>query len=220
MKKWLFRGLLVVLVLLCGLTLYGTKGYYDAQSDAPRLRKEAKALADKGLGSDQLGAAKRALLIAVEDPTFDTNNGTDFSTPGAGQTTITQSLSKRLASNEFKPGIRKIRQTGYAIGLSRSLTKNEVLTLALSTGKFRGSDGEWISGFDAASRRYFAKSLADLDRSQFLVLVASIIAPNELAPDAPNAKLIERVARIENLVQGKCKPSSYNDVWLEGCKLR
>jgi monofunctional glycosyltransferase len=219
LKKWFLRSLMLISLLIVGLALYGTIGWYDARSDAQMLRNEAQSLVAKGLGSYALGKDNRGLLLLVEDPTFETNNGTDFSTPGAGQTTITQSLSKRLAFDKFTPGIRKIRQTGYAIGLSQSLSKDDVLTLVIAKVGFRGADGEWTYGFDNAGRRFFGKPLAKLDRAQFMLLLATIIAPAELTPDAPNAKLKERVLRIDRLASRKCKPSSHNDVWLEGCKV-
>ncbi len=218
MKKRLRFSFILLFLLIVGSVLYGLVGWYDARSDGPMLRKEAQALVANGLGSDQLGRDIRALLLIVEDPTFATNNGTDFSSPGAGQTTITQSLSKRLAFDKFTPGVRKIRQTGYAIGLGQSLGKEEVLTLFLAESSFRGSDGRWTKGFDAASRRFFGKPLVELDSQSFVLMVAVGIAPNEMSPDAPNAKLLERVARIGRLMGGKCKPSNHNDTWLEGCK--
>ena len=217
MKIWALRLFAVIGLVLLGLAAYTGKGWYDATADAPKLRERAKMLSAQELGADTLGRENRALLLKVEDPSFDHNNGTDFSSLGAGKTTITQSLSKRLAFEKFKPGIRKLRQTGYAIGLSQTLSKEEVLTLFLAESSFRGSDGRWTKSFDAASRRFFGKALAVLDSKSFALMVASGIAPVELAPDAPNAKLLERVVRIERLVNGQCKPSSHDDVWLEGC---
>lgn len=217
MKMWALRLFAVIGLIILALAAYTGKGWYDARADAPKLRERAKELSAQGLGADALGPEKRVLLLKVEDPSFDRNNGTDFSSPGAGKTTITQSLSKRLAFEKFKPGIRKLRQTGYAIGLSQTLSKEEVLTLFLAESSFRGSDGRWTKSFDAASRHFFGKSLAVLDNKSFALMVATGIAPVEFALDKPNTKLLERAVRIERLVNGKCKPSSHDDVWLEGC---
>ncbi len=219
MKTWAVRLLAIIGLIILALAAYTGKGWYDAKTDAPDLQERAKSLTAQGLGAQSLGSEKRALLLTVEDPSFDVNNGTDFSSLGAGQTTITQSLAKRLAFDKFKPGIRKLRQTGYAIGLSQSLRKDEVLTLFLAENSFRGADGRWTKSFDAASRRFFGKPIADLDRDKFILLIASGIAPKEMAPDAPNAKLLDRAGRIERLVSGQCKPSSHDDMWLEGCKV-
>ena len=219
MKKTLKIICAVVALSLLALFGYGFKGWTDARTDAPVLRQRVAALAANGQGAQQmLGTEKRAVLLAIEDPSFDSNNGTDFSSNGAGQTSITQSLSKRLAFADFKPGLRKIRQTGYAIGLTSRLSKEEILTLFLAESSFKGSDHRWIKGFDAASIRFFATPLAQLDRDRFISLVASGIAPARLHPDAPNAELVERIRRINRLLAGQCKPAGHDDNFLEGCK--
>lgn len=218
--KGIGKMTLIALALIATGTLtYGASGWVDAWRYRQDLAQRAQALAKRGLGEKALGGEKRAILIRVEDPSFYANNGTDFSTPGAGKTTITQSLSKRLAFVHFKPGIRKIRQTGHAIGLSQFLTKGDILTLFLAETPFKSKDGRWITGFDAASLHVFAKPVSALDRDQFTLLVASGIAPAELHADAPTEKLLERVSRINRLIAGQCTPSDHNDVWLDGCAL-
>lgn len=218
MNKWVKRTLIVLpLVIVLGLSGYGAKGWLDARADAPALRERAKQLEAQGVGASALGPEKRKLLLLVEDPSFDSNNGVDLSTAGAGTTTITQSLSKKLAFTHFRPGLRKIRQTGYAMGLSGALRKEEVLTLFLDKAGFRGRDRKWTDGFDAAAQRFFGKRLADIDLAQFTQLVATGVAPRDLNPDAPNAKLQERIKRIDRLAAGDCKPIDNGDVWLEGC---
>lgn len=56
--------------LLIALVAYGTKGYWDAQSDAEGLRARADALIAQGRGGNSLGGARLAILLAVEDPNF------------------------------------------------------------------------------------------------------------------------------------------------------
>ena len=160
MRKYLVA---VPLVLVAALFLYGLSSWLDARSEAPELRQTADQLIAEGKGPDRLSKLNMRLLIKVEDPTFDTNNGTDFSGLGAGKTTITQSLSKRLAFDDFKPGIQKIRQTGYAIGLKQNLSNDQILTLFLANASFSGSDHRWTKGFHAASQRFFEISLQELD---------------------------------------------------------
>ncbi len=206
-------------LMFASAAVYGASGWFDAWRYSDDFAQQAQALAKRGLGENAIGSEKQAILLRVEDPSFSVNNGTDFSTPGAGKTTITQSLSKRLAFTDFKPGIRKIRQTGHALGLSQFMTKSDILTLFLAETPFKSRDGRWITGFDAASRHFFAKPVAALDRDQFILLIASGVAPADLHADAPNEKLLERVSRINRLIAGQCKPSDHGDVWLEGCAL-
>lgn len=219
MKRILKRLALIVALLLLALIGYSMTGWFDARADAPMLRERVARLRAAGQGAAELlGPDKRAILLRIEDPTFDTNNGTDFSTPGAGQTTITQSLSKRLGFKDFKPGLRKFRQTGYAIGLTSRLSKEEILTLFLAESPFKARDGRWIKGFDAASVQFFGTPLAKLDRDRFILLSASGIAPARLHPDAPNAELIDRVRRIDRLLAGDCRAAGHGDSFLKGCK--
>lgn len=215
MKKYVVA---IPLVLVAVLFFYGLSGWLDARADAPELRRTADQLAAEGKGADRLSKENVRLLIKVEDPAFYTNNGTDFSTKGAGQTTITQSLSKRLAFDDFKPGFQKIRQTTYAIGLKQNLSNDQILTLALANTSFSDSEHRWTKSFHAASQRFFATPLVKLDEDRFAMVVAALIAPRNLNLDRPSAKLTERVRRIKQLNAGNCEPNDHSDVWLEGCK--
>ncbi|MGF0540327.1 transglycosylase domain-containing protein [Agrobacterium sp. ES01] len=209
----LFLGLLVVSAFL-----YGAKGYWDALSDAPQLSQRADDLIAQGHGGDSLGAAHLAILLKVQDPSFTSHPGVDFSTPGAGLTTITQSASKRLAFKEFHPGIGKIRQTGYAMGLESRLSKEQILALWLDTLEMgKGPDG-WMRGFYNASSAIYGRPPAELSNAEFIRMVAVLIAPGSYKLGESDAELDGRVARIERLVAGSCVPEGWSDVWLEGCR--
>lgn len=209
---------IVVALLLVGLVGYGAKGYWDALSDAEGLRARADAVIAQGRGGDSLGAAHRAILLAVEDPNFSTHPGVDFSTPGAGLTTITQSAAKRLAFEEFHPGIGKIRQTGYALGLESRLSKEQILALWLDTVEMGNGPIGWMVGFHSASSSIYGRSPAELTEAEFIRLTAVLIAPASYDLVRSDAKLDERAARIRRLVAGVCAPAGFSDVWLEGCR--
>lgn len=209
----LFLGLLIVAAFL-----YGGKGYWDALSDAPRLRQRADDLIAQGRGGDSLGAKHLAILLKVQDPSFTSHAGVDFSTPGAGLTTISQSASKRLAFKEFHPGIGKIRQTGYAIGLESRLSKEQILALWLDTLEMgRGPNG-WMRGFYNASTAIYGRPPVELSNTEFIRLVAVLIAPGSYKLGENDAALDGRVGRIERLVAGSCAPEGWSDVWLDGCR--
>ncbi|MDQ0326504.1 hypothetical protein J2R99_002373 [Rhodopseudomonas julia] len=218
MTRILKYAVIVFALLLIGLVGYGAKGYWDAVSDAESLRARADAAIAQGRGGGSLGAAHRDILLAVEDPNFSTHTGVDFSTPGAGLTTITQSAAKRLAFEEFHPGIGKIRQTGYALGMESRLSKEQILALWLETLEMgTGPDG-WMVGFHSASSAIYGRPPAELTDAEFIRLVAVLIAPASYDLVGRDAKLDERVARIQRLVAGACAPSGFSDVWLEGCR--
>lgn len=209
----LFLGLLIVAAFL-----YGGKGYWDALSDAPQLRQRADDLIAQGRGRESLGAEHLAILLKVEDPNFASHVGVDFSTAGAGATTITQSASKRLAFKKFHPGIGKIRQSGYAMGLESRLSKEQILALWLDTLEMGEGPEGWMTGFHKASSAIYGRPPAELSNTEFIRLVAVLIAPGSYKLRENDAALDERAGRIERLVAGSCAPEGWSDVWLEGCR--
>jgi len=204
--------------MVIAAVLYGGKGYWDALSDAPQLRHRADELIAQGQGGTSLGAEHLAILLAVEDPNFANHAGVDFSTPGAGATTITQSASKRLAFKKFHPGIGKIRQTGYALGLESRLSKEQILALWLDTLEMGEGPGGWMTGFNKASSLIYGRPPAELSNTEFTRLVAVLISPASYKLTENDTALNERVSRIERLVAGQCAPEGHGDVWLEGCR--
>lgn len=214
MRRFIGLVLLIVLGTFCFL---GWKGWRDARVDAPELAIRADALIADGKGWVMLGPERRKWLLAVEDPIFETHEGVDFTTPGAGITTITQSLAKRTAFEEFVPGIAKLRQTTYALSLERHLTKEQILALWLDTLEMgRGANG-WITGFENASVEVFGGPPSEVSDEAFLTLVVVLIAPGRLSMDPTYPETAERLARIKRLIAGECTPSGHSDVWLEGC---
>lgn len=211
-----------LLFLLVIALFYGASGWYQARNDADELRQIAKDMVDNGLGINdlginQLGGNRSSFVIKVEDPNFLNHNGVDFSTDGAGATTITQSLAKRLAFDNFKPGYQKIRQTGYALGLETKLEKNEIFILFLNTVHMGPYPTGWVKGFHRASKLQYRKSVAEISDEEFIALLSVMIAPAQLRLDKPDEKLQERIERITKLLSEDCTPLDHDDVWLEGC---
>lgn len=209
---------LVLAVLAAALAAYGGKGYVDAKLAADDLRIRANRLIAEGRSGADLGVERLNWLLRVQDPAFRDHSGVDFSTAGAGATTISQSVSKRLAFKQFEPGIGKVRQTGYALGLERSLTKDQILALWLDTVEMgRGPDG-WMTGFFEASTKVFGVPPSEITDTEFLRLVAVLIAPASFDLRYGDEKLVARTARIERMFAGECAPLDHGDVWLEGCR--
>ncbi|MGI3127431.1 transglycosylase domain-containing protein [Nitratireductor sp. PBL-C9] len=218
MKKILKTASTLILAIFAAALAYGGWGYLDAIKDADALKLRADALIAENRGGQSLGDARLQQLLQVQDPNFQGHSGVDMITPGAGVTTITQSAAKRLAFEAFKPGIGKIRQTGYALGLESELTKEQILALWLDTLEMgKGPDG-WVTGFHRASEKVFGKAPSDLQETEFLSLVAVLIAPGKYRLGTDDPALAERVERIARLVSGSCSPLDNGDVWLEGCR--
>ena len=205
------------LALIVGVFLYGGKGWYDAVQLADDFNRKANQLVSDGRGVESLTTQQLETLIKVQDPGFYDHDGIDFSSKGAGLTTLTQSLAKRLGFEKFTPGIGKIRQSGFALGLDSVLSKHQQVALFLDTAEMgKGPDG-WITGFHNAAEIIYQKPVAQLSENEFNSLVAVLIAPSRLKLSEPDAALNERVARITKLAHEKCEPNNFNDVWLEGC---
>jgi len=208
---------LSLLILLFGATVYGASGWLDAKRDSTQLSKRADILLAQDRGGNTMGNKRLEWFLKVEDPNYFSHNGIDLKTAGAGLSTITQSLAKRLAFKNWTPGIKKIRQSTYALSLERYLSKDQILALFLdNVGMGEGPNG-WMTGFHSASHTIYNAPPALVTDKQFISLVAVLIAPGRLKLASPNAELEERVNRISRLVQGECSPNDYFDQWYENC---
>lgn len=209
--------LLLILVAVATFGWLAGKGWRDARLDAADLSARANELISNGKGWRMLGPVRRKWILAVEDPFFETHEGVDFTTPGAGITTITQSLAKRVAFEEFRPGIAKLRQTAYAMSLERVLNKEQILALWLDTLEMGRGTQRWMIGFEAASIDVFGAPPTRITDDEFLTLVAVLIAPGRLGMKLDDPETADRVARIKRLIAGECAPLDHSDVWLDGC---
>lgn len=220
---FLMKSVIYFLIfLLVAILFYAASGYISARNDASELRNIAQEMIDIGQGADALGNSiegknRSSFIIKIEDPNFYNHNGIDFKTLGAGYTTITQSLAKRLAFKEYRFIYQKIRQTGYAMGLETVLSKDEIFTLYLNTVHMGRFPTGWIEGFHRASKLQYRENVADISDDEFIELLSVMIAPGELRLDQVSAKRDERVRRIKKLLENGCTPTSHNDIWLEGC---
>lgn len=215
------RVLRLFLFVLVAITLpmigYAGLGWFDARFDSGSLKQTALRLSSQGQGAADLGPRK-SWVLAVEDPDFANHPGIDFTSPGSGATTITQAMATRLGFETYRPGLRNLRQTGYALGLESRLTKDEILTLFLRSVEMGHGPEGWITGFFAASEALFARAPKDLTDDEFLTLIAVIIAPDSFSLGAYDEALENRKGRIARLVTGACTPQSTWDIWLEGCR--
>ena len=149
------------------------------------------------------------ILIKVQDPGFYNHKGVDLVTPGAGLTTITQSLAKTFYFKEFKQGWRKIPQTTYArYALQPKVEKEMQLDLFVNIIGF----GNGTRGILSASQFYYNKLPQELTEDEFISLIACLNNPQLLNPkDNPDANK-ERVRRIKKYLKGEYVPTSVFDI--------
>jgi len=166
-----------------------------------------------------LSPQRTAILLRVEDPTFRTNKGIDFSTPGGGMTTLSQSLGKRIFFEKFSPGLPKVELIALTrFALYPKVDKQRTLKAFLATAYFGHRDGRAVTGIGAAARAWFGKPLAALSDREYLSLIAMGPAPKILDPVRHPAANAERVGRIKRLLAGRCRPDGLRDVMLDGCE--
>ncbi|HUG37243.1 MAG TPA: monofunctional biosynthetic peptidoglycan transglycosylase [Candidatus Limnocylindrales bacterium] len=133
---------------------------------------------------------KRAVLVA-EDINFFSHRGFELGavqdaaermlrgdTRPRGASTITQQLAKNLWLSPSRSPLRKVREAILAWQLERTLSKRRILELYLNVAEL----GRGVYGVEAAARRYFGKSAAELDPVEAAQLAASLPRPRQWHP--------------------------------------
>ena len=119
---------------------------------------------------------------------------------GHGGSTITQQVAKltcfmnydKIESACRKQSIsRKILEVPFAIALETKFAKDEILSIYMN----RVYLGAGATGFEAASQRYFDKSISELSLAESAMLVALLKAPSKYAPTR-NLKLAQKRATL------------------------
>lgn len=208
-----------IVAVTAAIMLWLVVGVVDARRTAEDHLADAIPVAGEPLGS--LPQDWLEILLKVEDPTFFENKGIDLSSDGAGLTTLSQGLAKRLFYERFRPGVvkqnklRLMLQTRY--GLVPAVPRDAILNGVLNLAYMGHGPGGAIIGFEAAAGAYYGKPLLDLNRQEWIGLVAVLPAPNAVSPLKGQEQHRERILRIERLMAGSCAPDGLRDVWLEGC---
>jgi monofunctional glycosyltransferase len=211
--KWV--GGLIAALLLLGMMFLAYR-VVDARGNVES--KVATIIAQMDPVIDTVPRRRLDMLLTVEDPTFNSNDGIDLQTPGAGMTTLSQGLGKRLFFQEFKPGINKLELmllTKFA--LVPKVPREDILRATLASAYLGHVNNRAVIGFAEASKTYFSIPLNQLSDRQWLSLVAMLPAPNKLSLKRDPKANAERVERIENLLAGRCEPENLRDVMLNGC---
>lgn len=210
------RLFLILLLALIGYGAYLSWRVDQERVHAPQAVADILTHVDPAI--DAMPPERIDIFVRVEDPTFWTNEGIDFATPGAGWTTISQGLGKHVFFERYTPGFRKIELMALThFALEGMVSKKDILRATLASA-YLGHDTEGpIIGFAAAARRWYGLELKDLSREQFISLVAMMPGPNDLDPARHPKQNAERVRRIERMLAGSCKPDGVFDVALEGC---
>jgi len=130
-------------------------------------------------------------FIAAEDHTFFTHRGLFFygiirslvvnCSQGRivqGASTITQQLAKLLFTNAERTFKRKIKEQFLAVLIEQQFSKEQILQTYLNNVYF----GAGIYGIEAASQKFWAKSVQDLTLIEAATLAAIVKSPGHYCP--------------------------------------
>ncbi len=153
----------------------------------------------------RISPSLKKAVIVTEDSAFWQHEGIDYvqlresietnwerGEFARGASTITQQLAKNLYLSPSKNPIRKVKELLITRRLEVELSKQRILELYLNAIEW--GDGIW--GAEAAARRYFRKSAADLTASESARLAGAIANPHLLDPAHPSARLRRRQQMI------------------------
>lgn len=140
---------------------------------------------------DRIPKFLQLAVIATEDRSFYQNSGIDFEgiaraflvdamymKPVQGASTITEQLVKDIFLSDHKTITRKLKQVALAVMISKSMSKNEVLSLYLNEVYL----GNGAYGVGQAAERYFGRSISQLTPAQCAVLAGLPQAPSAYDP--------------------------------------
>lgn len=147
---------------------------------------------------------KRAVIV-TEDSAFWQHGGIDYDQLresmevdwergefARGASTITQQLAKNLYLSPSKSPVRKLKELLITRRLEAELSKQRILGLYLNVIEW--GDGIW--GAEAAARRYFHKSAAELAPAEAALLAGAIANPHLMDPAHPSVRLRRRQQMI------------------------
>jgi 1A family penicillin-binding protein len=95
-----------------------------------------------------------------------------------GASTITQQLARNLFLTQEQTLTRKLKEAILAVRIERHYTKNEILSMYLNQIYF----GDGAYGVEAASRRFFGKSVSDLSLAECAMLAGLPRNPTAYSP--------------------------------------
>src|SRR5215207_10963715 len=158
--------------------------------------REARAKGDEP-GRDQRWVSYRRIspqlvraVLVTEDSAFWSHDGLDYQQIkeslevnlergefARGASTITQQLAKNLYLSPSKNPVRKLRELLIARRLEAELSKERLLELYLNVAEW----GDGVFGAEAAARRWFGVSAADLSAVQAARLAVALPNPRQRA---------------------------------------
>lgn len=173
------------------------------------------------LNFDSMPQYVKDAFVATEDKSFYDHNGVDITGIGrafvnlikngkisGGGSTITQQLVRNVFLTHEKSFERKVKEIFISVLLEKNHSKDEILEYYINSIYF--SNGTY--GIDAASRKYFGKSVVDLSLAEITFLCAIPNNPTLYNPLTNYDNTVKRQERILGymLEDGYISEEEYN----------
>jgi monofunctional biosynthetic peptidoglycan transglycosylase len=148
----------------------------------------------------RISPSLRAAVVASEDQRFYQHGGFDWKSMQEafgdwregrklrGASTISQQVAKNLFLWPDRNFVRKGLEAWLTLWIEWLWPKQRILEVYLNVVEL----GDGVFGVEAASRRYFGRSAASLDRSEAALLAASLPSPRRSNVAHPSRTLRER----------------------------
>lgn len=137
-------------------------------------------------------------VISLEDKGFYNHGGFSFLAMmrtlvtnvvyrrSAGGSTLTQQFVKNAVLTPEKTIIRKIKELIISYRLEKKFSKDEILQMYLNEIPY----GSNAYGVEAASQKYFGKSVREVSLAESAVLAAIVQVPSRYSPYGPNKDIL------------------------------
>ena len=154
---------------------------------------------------DRISPYAALAVVAAEDQKFPSHRGFDLEQIDKaledrergrrvrGASTLSQQVAKNLFLWPGQSWFRKGLEAGITVLIELAWPKQRILEVYLNVAEF--GRGTW--GVQAASRTYFHKDAAQLDRSEAALLAAVLPAPKRYSAAKPGPWVRKRQAWIE-----------------------
>lgn len=218
--RWLWRGIALVVLLVAAyeLWIFGHVWWYvDHNPGSTAFMDRRLAALQEKLGEDaelkhkwvpyqKISIHLKRAMIAAEDAKFLEHEGFDIEgiekalkknekkgKVVAGGSTISQQLAKNLFLSGERSYVRKGQEAIITLMLEQTMSKRRILEIYLNVIEW----GEGVYGAEAAARRYYKTSAANLGPAQAARLAAMVPRPRffEKRPNSPY--LARHAATIE-----------------------
>jgi penicillin-binding protein 1A len=196
------------------------EGGYNPEQASKVYAADGRLITDFGLERrtlvplDQIAPAVKAAFVVTEDKRFYSHHGVDYiRVLGAvknnvlqfrvaeGFSTITMQLARNLwpenISGRDRSLSRKLREAQVAFEIEKNYSKDRILELYLNQIGL----GNGAFGVEAASQRYFGKSVRDLNVAEAALLAALPKAPSSYNPRRYPGRAVMRRNVVINLLR-------------------